>query len=240
MPRKTTRRTTEVNEHDRLSTLPPELIELIAEWLSARDLLSFRLICRSFNACSSRPYVQKYVATRPFLLFNIASLEKLEALIEDPDTRRHMACITLSHAGLLTSAVDYDRRQELLDLQSSSSMSRDRRARKREQMAAHRRMWKQETTIRDHDAFFTLRDVIWRMQSHGINVGIKCTNTGIKTYSTQTTNPEDPAPWGYDRVCDTLGYRHCMTMETTDHDAFGSILDALAATKHQPPVFRTR
>ena len=83
-----------------------------------------------------------------------------------------------------------------------------------------------------------MRDIIIRLRNHGIRAGIKCTELGIKVHEGKVGfgNPEDPPPWGYERVCDALGYRGCMGKWNRDHMAFRTILFALSVSRHRPPV----
>ncbi|KAK3708423.1 hypothetical protein LTR37_011519 [Vermiconidia calcicola] len=142
-------------------------------------------------------------------------MAQLEAMIEDSETRRHLKCITLSHACLVDPQEDYQRRQFKL----STALKGDRTLQSRLRKLSN-----------------ILRRSILRLRKSGIDVGIRCTETGIKLYYGNVGNPEDPAPWGYDRLCERLGYRGCLDKQETDHRAFRAILSASSVTSHAPPV----
>ena len=242
MARKSNYTTTQADEpQEQLSTLPPELIEFVAECLTARDLLSFRSVCRSVYGAASRPYVRKYIATRPFLVFNEASLEKLTEMAGDQDRSRYMQCLNFSYASLLPPEEDRMSRERWLEIQGVASDSRNVRMRKREQRALHTKLWNREKKLGSggHDSAAGLIALaIASFHERGINVGIKLTELGVKRHFAWAWkgSEEDPAPWGYDRLCDALGYRGCMDKRFEDYGAFFIIMLAVIQAEHAPPA----
>lgn len=238
MPGQTKRRRATASDPvtDWLSTLPTELIELIAESVPAPDILSFRLTCRNLYACASRPYVRNYIARRPFLLYNQASLDELMELVADPNMNQHMHIIAFSHACLVGPEQDHMRRQRQYEKEASNS--RSLRARKREQRGLYRILESEELPLYVDGAQRAVQSAISIMRDRGIPVGIRCTGLGIPRYSYHGPlgTSEDPAPWGYDRLCDNLGYRGCMDKRVKDHNAFFVLLDAIAEAQIAPPV----
>lgn len=85
---------------DLLSNLPPELVQMIAELMLPEDILACRQTCRSLHANSQGVFMRRYIAERPFLIFDPRSMDKLDEIVSDPVKRQVMRSISFNMATL--------------------------------------------------------------------------------------------------------------------------------------------
>lgn len=222
--------------HDHLSGLPPELLELISECLSARDLLSWRLTCRATAACSTRPFDRKYIAERAHFLLDEDSMLHLADLISDEERRRHLKTIHLSLAELLSPDADHRSRRvgaEVLGLDKG----RGHRAKRRDQRALHTSLWNRLATGGRDRCAKMLERCLRSLSSLRTEVGLSVTDVGFKVHRrpvAMNSHPENPPAWGYESLCEKLGYREPLAKSQCDDGAWTVLFQAVRAAGFTP------
>ena len=230
MPRRSTRLSTREVEgkHDLLSVLPPELIEIISTHLGGRGVLSFRQTCRAAHALSIREFHSHFITERPFLLNNKASLDRLIEIVEDPEKRRYLKCVPLSLASLEPSKEDYRARRSWAKKKGLTSP--EDHVKTKSQRELHGRLLQEQSRHRREGISQELTSAIYNMRDGDVDIGIKVTDVGFNIFGehfAKNSHPEDPVAWGYDRLCDSLGYRRGMDKNINDHWGWVVLLKTL-------------
>ena len=222
---------------DMLTGLPVEVLELISEEMGAKDLLPWRLTCRAAFATSVRPFNRRVVGERAFIYSNEDSIRRLTEIAQDPGKRRHLKTITLSLASLIDRE-DNDRELEKWLTGEGVSSSREMRHRMRARRARYDEVREADDQFCLLGAPISLIRILHVFQRHGIDVGITVSNEGLNV----PVNGVDAsgverglAPWGYERICDRLGHRRCMDVDSDRYDLnWTNLLRSLRASKHAP------
>lgn len=92
---------------DHFTVLPPELAGITFGHASAVDVLCLRQTCRYSCDCSGQAYQRRWIVERPFVPLNRHRLEMLTSLVNDPERRRQLKCISFTLPALVETGYDF-------------------------------------------------------------------------------------------------------------------------------------
>lgn len=145
-------------------------------------------------------------------------MKHLIHLVQDEERSRYLKTLSLSLAQVLDAREDYIKRRYQAEKRGSSD-DRRHRTKMKEQREAHRYYTQGTQDACAGRAAADLASCIRDLRRHGCEVGMRVTNVGFNTFGTHfsaNSHPEDPPAWGYDRICDDLGYRPAMDRRWSD------------------------
>lgn len=119
-----------------LLSLPPEIMERIAEDLPAKDFLSLRLVCKDIEAKVLRCYSRKCFSERAFGVSSPWSMAALQGIADHPQFKQSMARVELELSQMITGLQD-QRRHRYEPRGSSKSLNSEERVRHRDLRKIH-------------------------------------------------------------------------------------------------------
>ncbi|KAK3698639.1 hypothetical protein LTR37_016867 [Vermiconidia calcicola] len=130
--------------------LPPELMEEVATYLPAANLLSLRATCKDIGNKVFRVYCDKCFADRTFLLTWPRSMEILERLSAHPQFCKAVNIVRLSFQQIVHTRVDHQRRlTQMMPTPNSGIPNRNDRIQVREMRKLHDKLLKRQKEYRD-------------------------------------------------------------------------------------------
>ncbi|KAK4953996.1 hypothetical protein LTR10_008600 [Elasticomyces elasticus] len=189
-----------------LLLLPPELIELIAEYLPpSSDLLALRSTCRDVESHTRRTFAQANFQAKAFLLCDRQSMQALVDIARHPVFGKLLRSITLAAWRVLDSEDDYHVRDKHFARSRLNAQGRDMWLDFRERRVAHARI------LEDHQRYWDSRH--WLSQISDTLRTLAESGQSLQQLAFAWRNG---AACGSKRLENVLGYPGCLVqVETT-------------------------